>query len=192
MEITRRCSLSAAKRLSFANTRYYVSMDFDDDDENDEVEMAAKRLTNSQIICKKVKGRYVSPWAKETNKKFWDVVKLLFTKRRPQLQLPNIEDTKSLISLLEVNRRKVRNDSEPHFTWMGHASCYFQSEGTYILTDPVWGERASPVSFAGPKRYIKPPIELEDLKIDLVLLSHTHYDHLDISSAKRIGNRAHW
>lgn len=56
----------------------------------------------------------------------------------------------------------------------------------------MWSDRASPLSFAGPKRYIQPPIELEDLKIDVVLLSHTHYDHLDIASVCRIGNRAHW
>lgn len=176
------------------HNRYYVSMDevFGEDDDVDEIELAAKRLSNSLITCKKVKGKFVSPWAKETNKKLWDVLKLGMSPKKPKLNLQNVTDSKHLIKSVEVNRRKVRDDSQSHYSWLGHASCYVQTEGVYILTDPVWSDRASPISFMGPERYVRPPIELEDLKIDIVLLSHTHYDHLDVNSAKRIGNRAHW
>ena len=75
---------------------------------------------------------------------------------------------------------------------MGHASSYFFSDGIYILTDPAFSERASPSQYFGPKRFIPAPIHLEDLHIDIVLLSHTHYDHLDANSVIRIGNRALW
>lgn len=67
-----------------------------------------------------------------------------------------------------------------------------QIGGLFFLTDPVFSERASPVQFMGPKRQMPPPISVEALPIDYVLLSHTHYDHFDIESAKRIGNRAQW
>lgn len=65
-------------------------------------------------------------------------------------------------------------------TWMGHSCLLIEIDGCRILTDPVWSERASLVSFAGPKRFYAPSIALKDLPpIDAVLLSHDHYDHLD-------------
>ena len=60
-------------------------------------------------------------------------------------------------------------------------------ESLNVLVDPVWGERASPFSFAGPKRFHKPPLALEDLPtIDVVLISHDHYDHLDYPTVLRL------
>lgn len=72
-------------------------------------------------------------------------------------------------------------------TWVNHATVLIQVAGINILTDPIWGERASPVSWAGPKRYIRPGIRFEDLPpIHAVLISHNHYDHLDIETLKRL------
>ncbi|KQV73141.1 MBL fold metallo-hydrolase [Rhizobium sp. Root1220] len=72
-------------------------------------------------------------------------------------------------------------------TMVGHASMLVQVAGLNILTDPVWSDRASPFSFAGPKRVTAPGIRFDDLpKIDLVLVSHNHYDHLDIATLKRL------
>jgi L-ascorbate metabolism protein UlaG (beta-lactamase superfamily) len=62
----------------------------------------------------------------------------------------------------------------------------------YFLTDPVFEQRASPLSFAGPKRYYDPCCQIEDIPVDVILLSHTHYDHLDMPTVKKIGNKAHW
>jgi L-ascorbate metabolism protein UlaG (beta-lactamase superfamily) len=60
-------------------------------------------------------------------------------------------------------------------------------EGFTFLTDPVWSARASPVQFFGPKRFVNPPVELEVLpKVDLVFVSHTHYDHLDYGTIRRL------
>jgi L-ascorbate metabolism protein UlaG (beta-lactamase superfamily) len=62
-------------------------------------------------------------------------------------------------------------------------------DGINILSDPVFRDRASPVSFAGPKRYAPPGVPFEDLpRIDAVMISHDHYDHLDGAAVKRLGN----
>lgn len=72
-------------------------------------------------------------------------------------------------------------------TFIGHASVLIQVDGLNILADPIWSERASPVSFAGPRRYTPPGIAFEDLpKIDFVLISHDHYDHLDLPTLTRL------
>ncbi len=68
-------------------------------------------------------------------------------------------------------------------TMIGHASLLVQTRGLNLLLDPVWSERASPVSFAGPKRVNAPGVTLDDLPpIDAVLVSHNHYDHLDTAT----------
>jgi L-ascorbate metabolism protein UlaG (beta-lactamase superfamily) len=72
-------------------------------------------------------------------------------------------------------------------THVGHASFLFQTGGANILVDPVWSERTSPVSFAGPKRVNEPGIAFDDLpKIDVVIVTHNHYDHLDMATIARL------
>ena len=75
-------------------------------------------------------------------------------------------------------------------TVVGHVTTLIQAAGLNVLTDPVWSDRASPVRFAGPKRVTAPAIRFHDLpKIDAVLLSHNHYDHLDLATLKRLHRR---
>lgn len=75
-------------------------------------------------------------------------------------------------------------------TWIGHATVLVQTAGLNILTDPIWSERASPFAFAGPQRVRAPGVRFEDLpKIDLVLVSHNHYDHLDLPTLRRLWQR---
>jgi L-ascorbate metabolism protein UlaG (beta-lactamase superfamily) len=74
-------------------------------------------------------------------------------------------------------------------TWIGHASFLIQVGGLNVLTDPMFSERASPVGFAGPRRLAPPGIALKDLpRIDAVIISHNHYDHLDSDSVTALGN----
>ncbi|MFD1333391.1 MBL fold metallo-hydrolase [Methylopila musalis] len=75
-------------------------------------------------------------------------------------------------------------------TMIGHASLLIQTQGLNILVDPVWSERCSPVSFAGPKRANPPGVAFDDLpKIDAVLVTHNHYDHLDVETLSRLAAR---
>lgn len=72
-------------------------------------------------------------------------------------------------------------------TWLGHSTLLLEVDGQRILTDPVFGERASPVSFAGAKRFHPMPARIPELpKLDAVLLSHDHYDHLCASSMREL------
>lgn len=72
-------------------------------------------------------------------------------------------------------------------TWMGHSSLLVEIDGVRVLIDPVWDERAGPVRWMGPKRFFAPPLKLEDLpKIDVVLLSHDHFDHVGKGTMQRL------
>src|SRR5665213_2580262 len=117
----------------------------------------------------------------------WRMLKWFLTQRRrdqterkryvPEYAMPDLE--------------KIHNPdpSKIQLTWIGHATFLIQVAGMNILTDPMWSERASPVSWAGPKRESRPGIRFENLpKIDLVLISHTHYDHLDRPTILKLGN----
>ena len=74
-------------------------------------------------------------------------------------------------------------------TWIGHSTLLIQIQGLNILSDPIWSDRCSPLPFAGPRRYVDPSPDLQNLpKIDVVIISHDHYDHLDKSTIKKLGN----
>lgn len=88
-----------------------------------------------------------------------------------------------------VPPRTVTGDAM-RVTWIGHSTVLVQVAGLNILTDPIWSERASPFSFMGPKRARAPGVRFEDLPhIDLVVVSHNHYDHLDLPTLKRLWAR---
>jgi len=75
----------------------------------------------------------------------------------------------------------------PAVTWIGHATVLAQLGGLNLLTDPIFSERASPFSFAGPKREQPPGLALAQLpRIDAVIVSHNHYDHLDLPSCRAL------
>jgi L-ascorbate metabolism protein UlaG (beta-lactamase superfamily) len=72
-------------------------------------------------------------------------------------------------------------------TWLGHSTMILEIDGSRVLIDPVWGERASPFTFLGPERFFAPPLPLAELPdIDAVVISHDHYDHLDMPTVKAL------
>ena len=78
-------------------------------------------------------------------------------------------------------------------TWLGHSTCLLQTGGLTILTDPVFSERCSPMKFAGPRRLTRIPVEVTELPpVDIVVISHNHYDHLDESAVRALGNQPKW
>ena len=72
-------------------------------------------------------------------------------------------------------------------TWLGHATALVEIDGKRFLTDPVWSDRVSPSTAAGPRRFFPPPVSIGGLPaLDAVLVSHDHYDHLDMASIRRL------
>ena len=75
-------------------------------------------------------------------------------------------------------------------TWIGWASVLLEIDGKIVLTDPIWSERCSPSTLVGPKRFHPPPIPLDQLPpVDMVVISHDHYDHLDMATVRFLGAR---
>src|SRR5882672_11308011 len=87
----------------------------------------------------------------------------------------------------DVSVYAVAPESGLRVTWMGHSSMLVEIDGVRVLVDPVWDERASPSQWAGPKRFYAAPVRLEDLPgVDVVLVSHDHYDHLGEATIRRL------
>jgi L-ascorbate metabolism protein UlaG (beta-lactamase superfamily) len=83
------------------------------------------------------------------------------------------------------------NATQPTLTWIGHAAFLLQLGGQNVLVDPQFSERASPVPFAGPRRVVPLPLAMDELpRIDMVLTSHNHYDHLDVETVKGLAAQA--
>ena len=75
-------------------------------------------------------------------------------------------------------------------TWMGWSTVLLEIDGRRVLTDPMWSDRCSPSTLVGPKRFHPPPIALDQLpSVDLVVVSHDHYDHLDMQTVKALSRR---
>ena len=135
-------------------------------------------------------GGFRNPWptASGLDKKFGDLLRWQLDRfRRPPAPNPPAADVpraEPLIAHPYAARAELRT------TWVGHASFLLQIHGVNVLTDPVWSERVSPVQWAGPRRFSPPGIPWADLPpIDVVLLSHDHYDHLDANTVFRLAQR---
>jgi len=87
--------------------------------------------------------------------------------------------------------RENAQHSEPTITWVGHATLLVQMGHVTFLTDPIWSDRPSPISFIGPRRHVPPGIALDALPpIDFVVVSHNHYDHLDLPTLTALAERS--
>lgn len=177
-------------QLTFA-VRGYIDLSLDEVDDFPTNDFSTDKLPKVKFI----KNRYVSPWCHDTKKSFGAVMSYLINRKRNKLKFTDIKSSVDTIPVVDVDMTTIDKYSQEgiaSFTWLGHASCYYQTNSVRFLTDPVWSDRCFPVQWLGPKRTIKPRIDIDKLPIDVVLLSHTHYDHLDEGTARSIGNRALW
>jgi len=102
--------------------------------------------------------------------------------RVPACPLPLVTDAAARLATPAASGLRV--------TWLGHSTTLVEIDGARVLTDPVWSERASPSRWVGPNRYHPPPLPLADLPpLDAVLISHEHYDHLDMATVQALGAR---
>jgi L-ascorbate metabolism protein UlaG (beta-lactamase superfamily) len=138
---------------------------------------------NGRAFSKHFDGkRFYNPDAAQA-RSFIEVLKWKRTSR-PEPSPRFISDVNQSIPPGRVEGSRLR------VTFVNHSTVLLQQQGFNILTDPIWSERASPVSWAGPRRRRKPGVAWENLPcIDAVLLSHDHYDHLDLPTLRRLAAR---
>ena len=124
----------------------------------------------------------VVPQAPRTSAMTWDYAKRQFLgteMRRPPSAIP----------VLPIDPARFASPPTPGLraVWFGHASVYLEFDGLRLMVDPILSDYASPFAGIGPKRFHPPPLAMEALpKIDAVMISHDHYDHLDMPTIKRL------
>ena len=126
--------------------------------------------------------RYFNPDAPQA-RGFLDALRWKLTSRpKPSARFVSDVEPSKPPSSVQGNELRV--------TLINHSTVLLQQSGSHILTDPIWSERASPLTSIGPRRHRKPGVRWEDLpRIDTVLLSHNHYDHLDLATLRRLADR---
>ena len=125
--------------------------------------------------------RYFNPDAPQA-RGWWDVLRWKLT-TRPAPSPRFVDDVSPSTPPACVTH-------ELRVTLINHSTVLLQQNGANILTDPIWSERASPLAWIGPRRHRPPGLRLDDLPpLDMVLLSHNHYDHLDLGTLRRLGGR---
>jgi N-acyl-phosphatidylethanolamine-hydrolysing phospholipase D len=133
-------------------------------------------------------GGFRNPWPTAHTRESGGFLRWRRERRQQRLPPDPQPGTIPLVQPQHVRPRAAHD--ELRITWVGHATFLIQFAGLNILTDPHWSERASPVQFAGPQRFVPPGIDWADLPpIDGVLLSHDHYDHLDDGTVRRLHRR---
>ncbi len=132
--------------------------------------------------AQKVDGKYLS-WAEAADKgTFW--VRLKFFGRRLANSLTGVAN---LTPSLYASDKPLPAPAANSLTWIGHATFLIRINGINILTDPIWSDHTGPLSFTGPPRLVKPPMEISDLPpIDIVVISHNHFDHMDTPTLRQL------
>ncbi|KAL2102473.1 hypothetical protein ACEWY4_001641 [Coilia grayii] len=157
-------------------------------------------VTHSQ---RDARGRFINPWPTWNFPSYATILRLFITEKNHS----NVPSSKEILDkelpVLEpffVRSPETAGSVSPgqlRVTWLGHATVLVELDGLVILTDPMFSQRASPLPLVGPKRYREPPCTVEQLPhVDAVLISHTHYDHLDLASVaaleRRFGPELRW
>ncbi len=128
-------------------------------------------------------GRFRNPWPDAEVRGWIDVLKWRLVDNRLH---PPPPDPDPAVLPRAGNAPVLPEPAAPlAATWLGHSTVLVEVGGKRVLTDPVWSDRVSPFSWTGPERWVPPPLRLEALPaLDLVVLSHNHYDHLDRPSVE--------
>ncbi len=111
---------------------------------------------------------------------FWN--NMLFVEKSPEVPTGHVMDTTKAAN-------QWANTTGDKIQWLGHSAFRYQISGTTILSDPLLTSRASPFQWAGPKRYVPSPLKPQDAQADLILITHNHYDHLDVETLKNLPNK---
>jgi N-acyl-phosphatidylethanolamine-hydrolysing phospholipase D len=128
--------------------------------------------------------RFANPWPTRPPPGHNNIVRWALAHRLRRSPDPSRPVVDVAMSSFTVPRAPV---DELTLTWIGHATVLAQIGGLNVLTDPVWADRASPLAFAGPRRRLEPAVRLSALPpIDVVVISHDHYDHLDLGTVRRL------
>ena len=132
------------------------------------------------------KGVFVHPDGDQNDKSIGDLLGLM----RKVLTRPSDPAKKSGFPVIAPSPEAAFDAASPDANsviWIGHSTLVFEHQGLRVMTDPIFSDRASPVSFAGPKRVVPPALGILDLPpIDVVVISHSHYDHLDLPSIRQL------
>ncbi len=133
-------------------------------------------------------GRFTNPVGNLTHGSFG--VRFSFMWRRMAGAFRGVRGAPARVINKGVYLRENARHSAPTITWVGHSTLLVQMDHLTFLTDPIWSDRPSPVPFVGPRRFVAPGIEIADLPpIDFVVVSHNHYDHLDLPSLRALAER---
>jgi L-ascorbate metabolism protein UlaG (beta-lactamase superfamily) len=129
----------------------------------------------------------------EPDGRFWDFWRWrlgLGPKEEPALPPGEVPPYRPQVAAADLNSLHHPDPKKIQVTWIGHSTFLVQVAGLNLLTDPMFSDRASPLTFAGPKRRVGPGVAFESLPpIHAALISHNHYDHLDLRSVTNLGNR---
>jgi N-acyl-phosphatidylethanolamine-hydrolysing phospholipase D len=134
-------------------------------------------------------GGFQNPWPSARLHGFLDFLKWSVIERRRSPRRPDPDPSVFVRATPEYVMPRA-SPEQFTLTWVGHTSFLIQMDGLNVLTDPMWSDRASPVQFAGPRRWVPPAVDFDRLPpIDAVILSHDHYDHLDSATVSRLAAR---
>lgn len=157
------------------------------------------KSTNVLSVKERIVARVAerNSWSTYTPTSFRKVLKLISNGKDSFLSeiknIPNQKELDEIFPLKNVNFTLLR-EAKPsciQSTWIGHSTLIVQMGGWCILTDPVFSSRCAPFQFMGPKRFRSPACSIrelyqEEVFVDVVLVSHNHYDHLDYASVKEL------
>jgi N-acyl-phosphatidylethanolamine-hydrolysing phospholipase D len=125
-------------------------------------------------------GGFRNPWPDSSPRGFGAFLRWTGTRAVRRLRGERVVESASVAVGPSAIVHPRQGDGALRATWIGHSTVLLQIGATNVLTDPIWTERASPVAWAGPRRLVPPAVPLASLPpIDIVLISHDHYDHLD-------------